>query len=92
VQQRTQGGRQHIGDEHVTYNRRKEGRPRSNFPPFSPSLEEEEEAHREVERRAEREAEREGEKMLGDTYERPEGSGRPPWTQMQPSCRYSAIW
>jgi hypothetical protein len=38
------GGREHIGDEYVTYNRRKKGRPRSDFPPFPPSLEEEEEA------------------------------------------------
>jgi hypothetical protein len=65
-------GREHVGDEYVTYNRRKERRPK--FPPFLPSSEEEEEAHREVERRAEHEAER----MLGDRYERPEGSGQAP--------------
>jgi hypothetical protein len=48
------------------------------FPPFPPSSEEEEEAHREAERRAEREAEHEAERMLGDRYERPEGSGKAP--------------
>jgi hypothetical protein len=37
--------REHIGDEYVTYNRRKERRPRLDFPPFPPSSEEEEEAH-----------------------------------------------
>jgi hypothetical protein len=47
------GGREHVGDGYVTYNRRKEGRSRSNFPPFPPSPEEEEEAQREAERRAE---------------------------------------
>ena len=56
------GGRDYVGDEYVTYNRRKEESPRSDFPPFSPSSEEEEEVHREAERRAEREAER----ILGD--------------------------
>jgi hypothetical protein len=67
-------GREHVGDEYVTYSGHKERRHRPDFPPFSPSSEEEEEAHREVERRAEREAER----MLGDRYERPEGSGKAP--------------
>jgi hypothetical protein len=67
-------GREHVGDKYVTYNRSKERRPRPDFPPFPPSLEEEEEVHREAERRAEREAER----MLGDRYERPEGSGKAP--------------
>jgi hypothetical protein len=46
--------------------------------PFPPSSEEEEEAHREAERRAERQAEHEAKRMLGDRYERPEGSGNPP--------------
>jgi hypothetical protein len=71
-------GREHVGDEYVTYNRHKERRHRPDFPPFPPSSEEEEEAHREAERRAEREAEREAERMLGDRYERPEGSGKAP--------------
>jgi hypothetical protein len=39
-------GREHVGDEYVTYNRRKERRPRPDFPPFPPSSEEEEEVHR----------------------------------------------
>ena len=67
-------GREHVGDEYVTYNRHQERRHRPDFPPFPPSSEEEEEAHREAERRAEREAKR----MLGDKYERPEGSGKAP--------------
>jgi hypothetical protein len=71
-------GREHIGDEYVTYNRHQERRHRPDFPPFPPSSEEEEEAHREAERRAEREAEREAERMLRDRYERPEGSGKAP--------------
>jgi hypothetical protein len=71
-------GREHVGDEYVTYNRRKERRPRPDFPPFPPSSEEEEEAHREAKRRAEREAEHEAERMLGDRYERPKGSGKAP--------------
>ena len=72
-------GREHEGDEYVTYNQRKGRRDRPNFPPFPPSSEEEEEALREAERRgAEREAEREAEKRLGDRYERPEGSGKAP--------------
>jgi hypothetical protein len=71
-------GREHEGDEYVTYSRRKGRRDRPNFPPFPPSSEEEEEALREAERRAEREAEREAEKRLGDRYERPEGSGKAP--------------
>jgi hypothetical protein len=45
--------REHVGDEYVTYNRRRGRRDRPNFPPFPPSSEEEEEAHRETERRAE---------------------------------------
>jgi hypothetical protein len=45
-------GREHEGDEYVTYSRRKGRRDRPNFPPFPPSSEEEEEALREAERRA----------------------------------------
>jgi hypothetical protein len=71
-------GCEHVGEKYVTYNRHKERRHRHEFPPFPPSLEEEEEAHREEERRAECEAEREVEMMLGDRYERPEGSGKAP--------------
>jgi hypothetical protein len=71
-------GREHVGDEYVTYNRCRERRPRPDFPPFPPSSEEEEEAHREAERRVEHEAEREVERMLGDRYERREGSGKAP--------------
>jgi hypothetical protein len=69
-------GREHVGDKYVTYNRHQERRHRPDFPPFPPSSEEEEEAHREAERRAECEAECEAERMLGDKYERPEGSGK----------------
>ena len=72
------GGCEHVGDEYVTYNRRKEGRPRSAFPPFPPSSEEEEEAQREAKRRAEHEAESETERMMGDRFERPESSGKSP--------------
>jgi hypothetical protein len=57
-------GREHVGDEYVTYNRHK-----PDFPPFPPSSEEEEEAHREAERKEEHEAECEAERMLGDKYE-----------------------
>jgi hypothetical protein len=71
-------GREHDGDEYVTYSRRKVRRDIPNFLPFPPSSEEEEEALREAERRAEREAERKAEKRLGDRYERPEGSGKTP--------------
>jgi hypothetical protein len=71
-------GREHIGDEYVTYNRHQERRHRPDFPPFPPSSEEEEEAHREAERRVEHEDEREAERMLGDRYEQPEGSGKAP--------------
>ena len=67
-------GREHEGDEYVTYNQCKGRRDKPNFPPFPPSSEEEEEALREAERRAELEAE----KRLGDRYERPEGSGKTP--------------
>jgi hypothetical protein len=71
-------GREHVGDKYVTYSRHKERRHRPHFPPFPPSSEEEEEAHREAERRVEREVEREAKRMLGDRYERPEGSGKGP--------------
>jgi hypothetical protein len=69
-------GCEHVGDEYVTYNRRKERRPRIDYPPFPPSSkeEEEEEMHREVEIREECEAER----MMGDIYERPKRSGKAP--------------
>jgi hypothetical protein len=70
-------GREHVGDEYITYNRHQERRHRLYFLPFSPSSEEEEEAHREAERRAEREAKREAERMLGDIYEQPEGRQGP---------------
>jgi hypothetical protein len=73
-----QGGHEHVGDEYVTYNRCKEGRPRSDFPPFPVISEEYEEAHRESERRAEPAAQHEVERILGDRYERPEGSGKAP--------------
>jgi hypothetical protein len=39
-------GREHVGDEYVTYNRHQERRHRPDFPPFPPSSEEEEEAHK----------------------------------------------
>ena len=81
-------GREHVGDEYVTYNIRKEGRPRSDFPPFPPSSKEEEEAQREAERRAEREVEHEVERMLGDRYERPEGSGKAP---MDPDATFMQV-
>jgi hypothetical protein len=71
-------GREHVGDEYVTYIRFKERSSKPNFPPFPPSSEEEEEAQREAERRAEREVEREAERRLGDKYERPEGSSKAP--------------
>jgi hypothetical protein len=57
-------------------------------PPFPPSSEEEEEAHREAERRAEHEAEREAKRMMGDTYERPEGSGKAP---MDPDATFMQV-
>jgi hypothetical protein len=81
-------GREHVGDEYVTYNRRRERRSRPDFPPFPPSLEEHEEAHREAERRAEREVEREAERMLGDSYERPEDSGKTP---MEPETAFMQV-
>jgi hypothetical protein len=67
-------GREHVGDEYVTYKRLRETRPRLDYPPFPPSSEEEEDAHREAERRVEHEEER----MMGDRYERPKGSGKAP--------------
>jgi hypothetical protein len=78
-------GHKHIGDEYVTYNRCKERRPMPNFPLFPPSSEEEEEAHREAERRSECEVEHEAKRMLGDRYERPEGSGKAP---MEPKAAF----
>jgi hypothetical protein len=75
-------GREHVGDEYVTYNRRKERRP--NFPPFPPSSEEEEEAQREAKRRIEHEAER----SIGDRYERLEGSGKAP---MEPEAAFMQV-
>ena len=69
-------GRENVGDEYVTYIMHKERRHRPDFPPFPPSSEEEEEAHREAERREEHEAEREVERMLGNRYEKLEGSGK----------------
>jgi hypothetical protein len=81
-------GREHVGDEYVTYSRRKERRPRPNFPPFPPSSEDEEETCREAERRAECEAEREAERRLGDRYERPEGSGKAP---MDPNVAFMQV-
>jgi hypothetical protein len=71
-------GREHIGDEYVTYNMHQERRHRPNFPPFPHSSDEEEEVHREAERRDECEVEHEAERMLGDRYERPKGSGKVP--------------
>jgi hypothetical protein len=77
-------GREHVGDEYVTYNRCKKGRPRPDFPLFPLSSEEEEEAHREEERREECEAKR----MLGDIYERPKGSGKAP---MDPEAAFMQV-
>jgi hypothetical protein len=68
-------GHERIGDEYVTYNMH---RSRPDFPLFPPSSEKEEEAHRESKRRSKHEAEREAEIILGDRYERPEGSGKAP--------------
>jgi hypothetical protein len=70
--------RDHLGDEYVTYKRCRERRPRPSFPSFPPSSEEEEEAHREAKRRAEHEPEREAERILGDRYERLQGSDKAP--------------
>jgi hypothetical protein len=84
-------GHEHVGDEYFTYNRRRERRPRPNFPPFPPSSKEEEEAQREAERRAEHEAKHVVERMMGDKFERLEGNGKHPWIHMQLSCRLLAI-
>jgi hypothetical protein len=58
----------------------------TDFPPLPPSSEEEEEeeAHRETKRMAEHEAER----MWGDKYERPEGSGKAP---MDPKASFMQV-
>jgi hypothetical protein len=71
-------GCEHVGDEYVTYNRRRERRPGPDFPPFPSSSEEEEEVRREAERRADHEVEREAKRMMGGTYERLECSGKAP--------------
>jgi hypothetical protein len=81
-------GREHVGDEYVTYNKRRKRRPRPYFPHFPPSLEEMEEAHREAKRRAEHEADREVERMLGDKYERLEGSDKAP---MDPEAAFMQV-
>jgi hypothetical protein len=69
-------GREHVVEEYVTYNRCKERISRLDLPPFPPNSEEVEEAHKEAERREEREADHEPERMLGERYERLEGSGK----------------
>ena len=76
-------GREHVGDQYVTYNRHKERRPRHDFPPFPLSSKEEEEAHREAERRAEHEQRRCWETDIRDQR----AVARPPWNQRHPSCR-----
>jgi hypothetical protein len=81
-------GCDHVGDGYVTYNRRKERRPRPDFPHFPPSSKEDEEAHIEAERRAKCEAECEAKRMLGDRYERPEGSGKAP---MEPETAFMQV-
>jgi hypothetical protein len=80
-------GHEHVGDEYVTYKRRKERRPRPDFLPFPPNSEEEEETHMEAKRRVERQVEHEAERMLGDIYERLEGSGKAP---MEPESNLHA--
>jgi hypothetical protein len=80
--------REHVGDKYVTYNKCKERIPRPDFPPFPPNSKEEEEAHKEVERREKRETEHEAERMLGDKYERPEGSGKAP---MEPEAAFMQV-
>jgi hypothetical protein len=79
-------GREHVGDEYVTYNGQKEKRARPNFPPFPPSSEKE--AQKKAERRAEREVECKAERRLGDRYERPEGSGKAP---MDPDVAFMQV-
>jgi hypothetical protein len=81
-------GREHVGDEYFTYNKHRERRSRPDFPPFPPSSEEDEEAHKEAERRAEHEVECEAERMLGDRYERLEGSGKAP---MEPNTTFMQV-
>jgi hypothetical protein len=88
VQPEDPDGREHEGDEYVSYDRCKERRSRLEFPLFHPSSEEEEEVHREAERRAEREVECEAERMLGDRYERPEGNGKAP---MEPEAAFMKV-
>jgi hypothetical protein len=79
-------GREHLGDEYVTYNRGMERRrPRENYPPFIPSSEDEEDAHREADRRVEHETQCEAERIMGDRYERPKGSGKAP---MDPNAAF----
>jgi hypothetical protein len=56
----------------------------TDFPPLPPGSEEEEEAHREAERMAEHAAER----MWGDRYERPKGSGKGP---MDPEATFMQV-
>jgi hypothetical protein len=74
-------GREHVGDEYVTYNRRRERRPRPDFPPFPPSSEEEEEAHREAERRAEHEASMRQRGCWETDMRDQRAVARPPWTR-----------
>jgi hypothetical protein len=81
-------GREHVGDEYVTYNGRKERRPRPDLPRFPPSLEEEEGAHREAKRRVEHEAEHEAEMMLSYRYERAEGNGK---AHMEPEASFMQV-
>jgi hypothetical protein len=64
------GGHDHVGENYITYNRRGEGIPRPDFPPFPPNSEEEEEVHREAKRRLEHEAECEAERIMGGMHER----------------------
>jgi hypothetical protein len=44
--------------------------------------------HREAERNEECEAQREAERMMGDIYERPEGSGKAP---MEPEASFMQV-
>jgi hypothetical protein len=81
-------GREHVDDEYVTYNQRKERRPRPYFSPFPPSSEEEEEVQREAERRAEHEVKHEAKRMMGDRFKRPEGSRKAP---MNPDATFMQV-
>jgi hypothetical protein len=81
-------GCEHVGDKYVTYNRHREKRSRPDFPPFPPSSKEDEELHIEEERREESEVEHEAERMLGDIYERLEGSGKAP---MEPETAFMQV-